>query len=592
MAEYRSKYTGAEVDALLDKVESGEVGGKVTVDSALSTESENPVMNKVITEELNKKLEGEVVGTTSPTVGTVGGSYDDTEIRQELTELSAEVSELELTQDYLNIKNVKPSVSGSYVDTSGNIVNDGTSYRTDYINVEGYVSIKGAAGCFAVGLILAFFDENKRYIADASIRGNSTNTIQYFDVEIPSSANYVIISNYGEANKEASYAILTQEEDLFERLEETSETIYGGTFGLIKGSYVGTNGTIVNDGNSYRTDFIAIDNFLRIQGKGSFYGIGLVLAFFDENKTFISDGSIRGNDGNTLKEFDSPIPSGAKYAVVSAYGATNANQSYLKTSGLVGMLKRDVHKNVLIFGDSITETKTITYASEADPYSLTYSTYSTNWVDYLKKEQNGIVKFNEIRNYAKSGARFIKVSSGQEARQFIGFQIDEAIADLNAPSDGYFYGKSFEPDIIVVSMGTNDFETASSTSYDDAMARSVIASGGYIDVDATIDNLRNSIFAESVRKAFMRIRKQFPLAKMYMCLPMQRAWQEFPEGILDCLRKMSARYGFTIIDCYGESGITRDFQSVYLRDGLHPNDKGKEVMGRYIVNRILADNHY
>lgn len=49
---YKSKYTGAEIDELLGKVESGEVGSKVTVDSALSTESENPVMNKVITEEL------------------------------------------------------------------------------------------------------------------------------------------------------------------------------------------------------------------------------------------------------------------------------------------------------------------------------------------------------------------------------------------------------------------------------------------------------------------------------------------------------------------------------------------------------------
>ena len=54
---YHSKYTGAEVDALLDKVESGEVGGKVTVDSALSTESENPVMNKVITVEVNNKAD-------------------------------------------------------------------------------------------------------------------------------------------------------------------------------------------------------------------------------------------------------------------------------------------------------------------------------------------------------------------------------------------------------------------------------------------------------------------------------------------------------------------------------------------------------
>ena len=48
MAEYRSKYTGAEVDALLDKIAEDNIGD---IDSSLSTESENPVMNKVITAE-------------------------------------------------------------------------------------------------------------------------------------------------------------------------------------------------------------------------------------------------------------------------------------------------------------------------------------------------------------------------------------------------------------------------------------------------------------------------------------------------------------------------------------------------------------
>lgn len=43
-----------------------------------------------IREELSKKLEGEVVGTTTPTEGSIGGSYDDTEIRQEIAELSAQ----------------------------------------------------------------------------------------------------------------------------------------------------------------------------------------------------------------------------------------------------------------------------------------------------------------------------------------------------------------------------------------------------------------------------------------------------------------------------------------------------------------------
>lgn len=47
---YNSKYTGAEVDALLDKVAANDV---ISIDSALSTTSENPVQNKVVTNALN-----------------------------------------------------------------------------------------------------------------------------------------------------------------------------------------------------------------------------------------------------------------------------------------------------------------------------------------------------------------------------------------------------------------------------------------------------------------------------------------------------------------------------------------------------------
>lgn len=47
---YHSRYTGVEVDALLDKIAEDNVGD---IDSALSTESENPVMNKVVTAELS-----------------------------------------------------------------------------------------------------------------------------------------------------------------------------------------------------------------------------------------------------------------------------------------------------------------------------------------------------------------------------------------------------------------------------------------------------------------------------------------------------------------------------------------------------------
>ena len=58
----------------------GTGGSDITVDSELSTESENPVQNKVITEALNGKLEllkGEGKPTTE-TVGEIGQIYTDT----------------------------------------------------------------------------------------------------------------------------------------------------------------------------------------------------------------------------------------------------------------------------------------------------------------------------------------------------------------------------------------------------------------------------------------------------------------------------------------------------------------------------------
>ena len=168
MAEYRSKYTGAEVDALLDKVESGEVGGKVTVDSALSTESENPVMNKVITEELNKKLEGEVVGTTSPTVGTVGGSYDDTEIRQELTELSAKVDNI----------NPTPMISVTYAELvelrdNGELV-AGMQYRiTDFVTTTAQENTRSAGHQFDV-IVTADNENTLNEVARACLHNGDT----------------------------------------------------------------------------------------------------------------------------------------------------------------------------------------------------------------------------------------------------------------------------------------------------------------------------------------------------------------------------------------------------------------------------------
>lgn len=63
---YKGKYTGAEVDALLDKIADDDV---IDIDSSLSTTSTNPVMNKIVTGELNKKADKSYVDTKLSEIG-------------------------------------------------------------------------------------------------------------------------------------------------------------------------------------------------------------------------------------------------------------------------------------------------------------------------------------------------------------------------------------------------------------------------------------------------------------------------------------------------------------------------------------------
>lgn len=110
--EYYSKYTGQELDELLDKIKADNVG---VVDSALSLSSENPVMNKVVTEELNNKQE----------------NIDDLEVIREGAAKGATA-----------IQKVK-TVNGESIVGVGNIEIKGDEYPIDYGEAENSARLKG-----------------------------------------------------------------------------------------------------------------------------------------------------------------------------------------------------------------------------------------------------------------------------------------------------------------------------------------------------------------------------------------------------------------------------------------------------------------
>lgn len=217
------------------------------------------------------------------------------------------------------------------------------------------------------------------------------------------------------------------------------------------------------------------------------------------------------------------------------------------------------NKNFVLFGDSITQTANV------DAGDYTSLTFRSNWFVFAKD----MLQVKDFRNFAKSGASYMEYT-GQETWQKISHQVATAIST------------GFIPDIVVIACGTND-GLIKLGDYDTAMSKAISA-------------LDMSITADAMRKNLYEISKAYPNAKLFSCLPLQRADDETStrQPLYDLIRKMSGRYGFTVIDCHNESGIVKDFeiwqqQGRDLYDGLHPAQSGQVKQARLITAKIKAN---
>lgn len=83
------------------------------------------------------------------------------------------------------------------------------------------------------------------------------------------------------------------------------------------------------------------------------------------------------------------------------------------------------------------------------------------------------------------------------------------------------------------------------------------------------------------------------MAQIFVVLPIQKANMPTWFGTMhDTLEKMAKKYSCIIIDGAYESGINSDLEvangpGVYLKDGLHPNEKGQNLMFRLILSKLL-----
>lgn len=223
------------------------------------------------------------------------------------------------------------------------------------------------------------------------------------------------------------------------------------------------------------------------------------------------------------------------------------NPGWNSASGQL-MVKPTTGKKLLLFGDSITETLGANLVLR------------DNWPNYITG-----LNLLSTSNYARWAAQYKDFASPDNPRELISQQITDAITANETP------------DIILFAAGTNDQETLMG-SYATAMGK------------ATLDDMDRTLLYEALRWCYWKVKVQWPNAKVFSCLPVQRTGYDVPAMTLlrTALVSMANIYNIKIIDQTFESGIVSYLEPLYLIDGTHPNAAGNALIAKLIISKITS----
>ena len=212
---------------------------------------------------------------------------------------------------------------------------------------------------------------------------------------------------------------------------------------------------------------------------------------------------------------------------------------------------------IAFIGDSITQTNTIN-----DDGSISNLGSRLNYPSYLQ----GMLNNKNMVNYGVSGAHY-RSYGGQTAGQYIINQINWLVQDKS----------TFNPDCIIISAGTNDFENETLGDFETTIAKKQ-------------SDLSEYIFTDCVRKAFELLKNNFPTANIFVATPIQRGDGKQIRQIVKLLIEFANYYSMPVINAYYECGITayvEEQTEVYLTDRLHPNNNGIKKIANYYLSQIL-----
>lgn len=203
-------------------------------------------------------------------------------------------------------------------------------------------------------------------------------------------------------------------------------------------------------------------------------------------------------------------------------------------------------KNFIFLGDSITE-GCGTSAPDKAFHQLIMKNYE------LKSAYNAGI----------SGTRIAKQTNASDNHKF---ELYFASRVEILPNDA---------DVVVVFGGTNDY--------------------GHGDAKiGSIDDNDVSTFFGALNVLYKKLREKYQNSKLVFMTPLKRVNEQEPNPpenkiLLDyvtAFKEFCVKNEISLIDLY-ESNVFDPYNPEYVPDGLHPNDKGHEVMAEYIANKLI-----
>ena len=523
--------------------------------------------------------------------------------------------------------------SGFYTNT-GAYVSTSNAMNTGLVSIDGYRVVKYKSSIGTNAALLAFYDASQNFIPSLVVEGGGQAEGSIVLDASYASAKYVRMCCYGEQYIATAYLILTNNtstsviprlaaaENKIEVLQKADGSIRMTQADFVNDGYISIVGAIRASTTYKCTDFHELKGASSISLLGVSAGeSSVILCFYDTKKRKVGDTYNSINARANAYTVDT-IPSGAVYfrcgtenSALSASTLIQYSSMAERVASIEGTMEKwdgldkicinpkTTRPKVLIFGDSISDSAHIKFnkSKQTTEYWFTDPSNSyTNsqgvrityymWPYFVNK----ILNCSDCRCYAMSGAsyRTIERTEGNE-RQNLQFQIDLAMNDLTNPLSVFPTVGTYNPDIVIFALGINDGVPTTGEEYASTMAKTVFVDGG-IDVDATIAAMDYTNRADAVHGAFLRVKKAFPYALTFAVLPIQTNNRDVDGEVTmnELIRLIAQRYSIHIIDGARDMGIARDFCAdvdIYLKDGLHPNDKGQNLYTRLVLAAIREE---